>query len=146
MPLPRRGRLEWVLCLIAMVAGCAAPQPAVQAGSCPATQGTPMLAFELFFGRSVQGQNEVTDRDWEGFLDKTVTPSLPNCYTVFDATGAWLNPATGLTIHERTKVLLAALTDAAANAAAIARIRQAYAAQFHQTSVGMTVTPACGAF
>ena len=53
-----------------------------------------MLAFELFFGRSIQGQSEVTDSAWEDFLDTVVTPNLPNGYTVFDGTGAWLNPAT----------------------------------------------------
>ena len=34
----------------------------------------------------------------------------------------------------------------AASAAAVARIRAAYAAQFHQTLVGMMMAPACGAF
>jgi len=118
----------------------------VQAGSCPAAQGAPMLVFELFFGRSIHGQGEVSDRAWDDFQEQVVTPSLPNGYTVFDAAGAWRNPATGHTVHERTKVLLAALPDAAASASAVERIRQTYAEQFHQTLVGMTVAPACGAF
>ncbi|MGA3403628.1 MAG: DUF3574 domain-containing protein [Acetobacteraceae bacterium] len=105
-----------------------------------------MLMFELFFGRSIQGQGEVSDGAWDDFLDHVVTPNLPNGYTVFDGTGAWLNPATSHTIHERTKVLLVALPDTAASAAAIARIRHAYAEQFRQTLVGMTVAPGCGAF
>ncbi len=146
MPLPRRGRLARAFCLAVLLAGCAGQQQAVQAGSCAATQGAPLLMFELFFGRSIQGQGEVGDRAWEDFLDQVVTPNLPNGYTVFDATGAWRNPTTSHTIHERTKVLLVALPDAAASAAAIARIRQAYAVQFHQTQVGMTVAPACGSF
>jgi hypothetical protein len=146
MALPRRGRLIWVLCVAATLAGCAVQQPAVQAGSCPATQGTPMLVFQLFFGRSIKGQRDVSDRAWSGFLEHVVTPNLPNGYTVFDGTGAWLNPATGHTVHERTKVLLVALPDAAGSAAAVARIRDAYAAQFHQTLVGLTVAPACGSF
>jgi hypothetical protein len=105
-----------------------------------------MLQFQLFFGRSIQGQSEVSDGAWDDFLQQVVTPNLPNGYTVFDGTGAWLNPATGHTIHERTKILLAALPDVAASAAAVARVRTAYAAQFHQTLVGMTVAPVCGAF
>ena len=97
-----------------MLAGCAAPQPAAQAGSCPATQGAPCWQFELFFGRSIQGQQaRSATRAWDDFLEQVVTPNLPNGYTVFDGTGAWLNPATGRTIHERTKILLAALPDAA---------------------------------
>lgn len=146
MPLPRLGRLAWVFCLTAMLAGCAAPPPAVLATSCPDAQGAPLLVFELFFGRSIQGQGEVGDRAWDDFLDQVVTPNLPNGYTVFDATGAWLNKVTSHTIHERTKVLLAALPDDAASAAAIARIRHAYEVQFRQALVGMTVAPACGNF
>ncbi len=52
-----------------------------------------MLAFELFFGRSIRGQAEVSDSAWDDFLTRMVTPNLPNGYTVSDAIGAWLNPA-----------------------------------------------------
>lgn len=146
MPLSRQGRRTWVFCLAAMLAGCTAPRPAIQAASCPASQGVPMRVFELFFGRSIQGHGEVSDRAWDGFLDQVITPALPNGYTVFDGTGAWLDPTTRHTVHERTKVLLVALPDAAASAAAVAGIRNAYAAQFHQTLVGLTTAPACGSF
>lgn len=105
-----------------------------------------MAQYQLFFGRSIQGQSEVSDAAWDDFLQQVVTPNLPNGYTVFDGTGAWRNPGTGRTIHERTKILLAALPDAAASAASVGRVRTAYAARFHQTLVGMTVTPVCGSF
>jgi hypothetical protein len=146
MPLPWAGRQTRLLCLAVLLAGCTAPQPAVQAGSCSVAQGAPMLVFELFFGRSIRGHGEVSDRAWNDFQKQVVTPNLPNGYTVFDAAGAWRNPATGQTVHERTKMLLAALPDAATSAAAVERIRTIYAEQFHQTLVGMTVAPACGAF
>jgi hypothetical protein len=129
-----------------MLAGCAAPQQPVATGRCAAEQGGPMLMFALFFGRSIQGQGEVGDRDWNEFLDQVVTPNLPSGYTVFDAAGAWRNPATGHTGHERTKVLLVALPDAAASTAAIDRVRKAYEAQYHQVLVGMSVAPTCGSF
>ena len=146
MALPRRGRLAGAFCLAVTLAGCAPPQQAVPTGSCAALQSSPVLVFELFFGRSIHGQGEVTDAAWDDFLNRVVTPNLPNGYTVFDATGAWLNPATQRTTHERTKVLLAALPDAATSSAAIARIRTAYEMQFHQLLVGMTMAPACGSF
>jgi hypothetical protein len=146
MPLQRPDRLAWAFCLLVCLAGCAAPQQAAQSGRCPAAQGAPVLVYDLFFGRSIQGQHEVSDRAWDDFVDQVVTPNLPSGYTVFDAAGAWLNPATGHTGHERTKLLLVALPDDAAGAAAIARIRQAYQVQFHQTLVGMTVAPACASF
>ena len=146
MPLPRRGRSGRAFCLAAMLSGCAGPQPAVQATTCPAGQGEPMTVFELFFGRGIQGQPEFSDRAWDDFVDQVVTPNLPNGYTVFDGTGAWRNPATGRSTHERTKILLVALPAATTGAAAITRIRNAYAARFHQTLVGLTVAPACAAF
>lgn len=143
---PRHGHLAWVLCLAVLVAGCTAPPPDTRTSSCPAGQGSPMMVFELYFGRSIDSHGEVSDRAWDDFLDQVVTPNLPDGYTVFDAAGAWMNPATRHTAHERTKVLQVALPDAAGSSTAIARIRQAYATQFHQSSVGMTVAPACGAF
>jgi hypothetical protein len=133
-------------CLAAVLSGCVAPQPAAIMARCPPGQGTPMSAFALFFGRSIRGQGEVGNSAWESFLDRVITPNLSSGYTVFDATGAWLDPATNRTVHERTKVLLAVVPDTAANAAAIARIRQAYQHEYHQSLVGMTTTPVCAEF
>ena len=104
------------------------------------------MAYELFFGRSIAGHREVSDRAWQDFLAQVVTPNLTNGYTVFDATGHWRSPTTGHTVDERTKVLLAALPDTPDSAAAIDRVRQRYAAEFGQSLVGMTVTPVCGEF
>ena len=146
MSLPRLGRLGWALWLVAVPVGCTTPPQRGQTTGCTAAQGAPMLVVELFFGRSIRNRGEVTDRAWEDFVDHLVTPNLPNGYTVFDGTGAWLNPATRHTVHERTKILLVALPDNAADAAAIARIRAAYQARFDQSLVGMTVTPGCGSF
>ncbi|HUB11821.1 MAG TPA: DUF3574 domain-containing protein [Acetobacteraceae bacterium] len=105
-----------------------------------------MTAYVLFFGRSIGNRAEVGNRDWNEFLDHVVTPNLSSGYTVFDGSGAWLDPATQRTLQERTKVLLAVLPDTSASAAAVARIRQNYRIRFHQNSVGMTTMPACGAF
>jgi hypothetical protein len=145
MSLPRRPFLLGLTCVVAL-SGCAAPQRSAQVPACPTGQGAPMATFELFFGRSVPGGGEVSDQAWDDFLTQVVTPDLPNGYTVFDAVGAWRNPASGRTVHERTKVLLVALPDTATAAAAVARIRSAYQMQFHQTLVGMIAAPACGSF
>ncbi|HVC63379.1 MAG TPA: DUF3574 domain-containing protein [Acetobacteraceae bacterium] len=144
--LRRHSHLAWVFCLAGMLAGCAAPQQTARVRSCPVAEGTPLVVFELFFGRSIQGRGEVGHRAWDDFLERVVTPNLPNGYTVSDAIGAWMNPATSRTIRERTKVLLAALPDDAGSAAAIARIRHAYDVRFHQMQVGMTVAAVCGSF
>ncbi|HUN39830.1 MAG TPA: DUF3574 domain-containing protein [Acetobacteraceae bacterium] len=105
-----------------------------------------MTAFELFFGRSISGGGEVSETAWDDFLARVITPNLPSGYTVFDATGAWLNPATNRMARERTKVLLAVVPDAPARTGAIARIRRAYQQRFHQFSVGIMEMPVCAAF
>lgn len=105
-----------------------------------------MRMYELYFGRAVPGNREVTDRDWSGFAEQVITANLPNGYTVLDATGAWMNPKTQRTIRETTKVLQVALPDTPDSLAAITRIRTAYQAQFQQQLVGMTTHVVCASF
>ena len=126
-----------------LLSGCAVVS---EPTACPSGMGTPMRMFELYFGRSVPGNREVTDRDWSGFSDQIIIANLPNGYTVLDATGAWMNPKTQRTIREATKVLQAALPDTPDSLAAITRIRVAYQTQFHQQLVGMTTHMVCASF
>jgi hypothetical protein len=102
--------------------------------------------FTLFLGEAIPGRSDLTDDEWQAFLDDTVTANLPNGYTVFDAGGAWMNPMTGKTIRENTKVLVVALPDVPDSLAAVSRIRTEYQARFHQQLVGMTVQQACATF
>ena len=105
-----------------------------------------MLEYELFFGRGIAGRAPLTDQEWSTFAADVVTPHLPDGFTAFDADGQWMNPATHRIVAERSKILVVAVPDTEAARASIAAIRDAYRAQFHQQSVGMTVHPACGAF
>lgn len=148
MTMPRHSALL-AFCCAALLAACApAPNtgPGTMAESCPAAFGGPLLMFHLFLGRSMPPFGEVTDGEWDKFANQIVTPALPNGYTVYDATGAWMSPASGKTIRERTKVLMAALPDTPGSIAAVKRISNDYRVKFHQQVVGMTVTPACGSF
>ena len=116
--------------------------------ACPAGLGQPMqvFVFDLFFGRAIAGRNDLTENEWQGFLDDTVAVNLPDGYTVMDASGAWMNPITHKTIKEPSNVILVALPDSPDSLEAVNRIRTAYQVRFHQQLVGMTVTPACGSF
>ena len=156
MIMGRRLGLPTLICILGLAA--CAPGTGGTANRCTAAFGTPALVFQLFFGRSIDplghplghasghASGEVSDRDWDGFVDRVVTPALPDGFTVFDATGAWMNPHTGKTIQERTKVVVVALPDVPASAAAVQRIRTEYQADFHQELVGMTVAPGCASF
>ena len=117
------------------------PQP-----TCARVDGTPMVEYQLFFGRDIAGRPALTDQEWGDFAEQVVTPHLPDGFTAFDADGQWMNPATRRIIRQRTKVIIVAMPATDAAASAIATVRDAYRTQFHQQSVGMTVHPVCGAF
>ena len=123
------------VCTLAL-AGCTPPEL-----PCGRLGGAPMLEYQLFFGRG-----SVTEQAWSDFAAGVVTPHLPDGFTVVDADGQWMHPATRRISSERTKVLVVAVPDTATSAAAIAAIKDAYRAQFHQQSVGTTIHPVCGAF
>jgi hypothetical protein len=135
-------RLLLAFAMLAGLGGCAGSR----IPSCAPGLGPPVTVFTLFLGKAIPGRDDLTDTEWQAFLDDTVTANLPNGYTVFDATGGWMNPITHRTVREGTKVLVAALPDAPASLQAVNRIRGAYQLRFHQQLVGMTVAQACGEF
>ena len=67
-----------------------------------------MLEYQLFFGRG-----SVADQAWAEFAADVVTPHLPDGFTVLDAEGQWMNPATHRISSERTKVIVVAVPDTA---------------------------------
>ena len=135
-------RMISIVALTVGLSACAGPPRPL----CAPGVGSPLVVFTLYLGRAIPGRVDLTDKEWQSFLDGTVTPALPNGYTILDANGAWMNPVTRKTIKEPSKILVAALPQAPDSLAAINRIRTAYQITFHQQLVGMTVAPACGTF
>ena len=135
-------RTVMAICTVASLCGCNAPA----SQSCVPGFGSPVEVFTLFLGKSIPGREELNDREWQVFLDTTVTANLPNGYTVLDANGGWMNPHTHQTVKENTKVVLVALPAVPDSLAAVNRVRAAYQVQYHQQLVGMTVERACGEF
>jgi len=105
-----------------------------------------MQVFQLFFGKAITGRSDVTEQEWTGFLDDTVTANLPNGYTVHEGYGAWMNPVTHRTIREATLILTVAMPDDAGSLDAVNRVRTAYQVRFRQQLVGLTVAQVCGTF
>ncbi|MBV9250391.1 MAG: DUF3574 domain-containing protein [Acetobacteraceae bacterium] len=132
-----------VCTLGAALAGCVVNQASLR---CPPSLGPPILVFNVFFGRSVMGRGEVTEREWNDFVSQVITPKLPHGFTVFNANGMWLNPENYRTIREHTKVLLVALPETSDSVGVVGQIRNEYQVQFRQHSVAMAVQPACGDF
>jgi hypothetical protein len=113
--------------------------------SCPLPGQKPMQVVHLFFGRSLPGKGEVTERQWDNFTSKVLTPNFPSGFTVYDAKGQWMTGDV-VVIRERTKVVIVAV-DAGGNVAkSIETVRDAYQKQFHQLSVGVISETSCAAF
>lgn len=112
--------------------------------SCANLVGTPTRKYHfLFLGRAIPGRPPLADSEWTDFAARVVTAQLPDGLTELDAEGPWQNPATHRTSRESTKVIIVAVPDSPATAAAIAAVEDAYGTQFHQQSVGTTLAPVC---
>lgn len=100
----------------------------------PRAQIQPALVEDsLYFGLSTS-QGPVTPAQWEGFLNKEVTPRFPDGLTVLDAKGQWKN-AKGTIGKEPTKVLILIHPDSAAEDQAVQALIDIYKKEFHQESV-----------
>ena len=114
---------------------------------CAAGAGSPMVVYDLFFGRMIEGRaSPVSDAEWAGFVERVVTPNLPSGFTVVDGEGQWQDAATGKISREPSKLLIVAAPPTAQTAAAIDTIKEAYKRQFKQRSVGMVSHAACADF
>ena len=114
--------------------------PVATSGDC--TDGTPgagaeaWVRSELFFGTAKPDGPAVTDQEWEGFLDREITPRFPDGLTVLDARGQY-READGTIVEERTKLLILLYPPETArdSSTKIEQIREAYEGQFRQESV-----------
>lgn len=127
----------WLVLLL--LPGCGARQ-------CKPDAGQAMQNYTLYFGRSVSGRAEVSDKEWRDFRDQVITPALPDGYTVLDGQGAWMNPRSRATISEAAKILVVAMPDRPGNQSVVNRIRSTWQHRFNQYVVGMTVQSGCGSF
>ncbi|HEY0437853.1 MAG TPA: DUF3574 domain-containing protein, partial [Phenylobacterium sp.] len=70
-----------------LLAGCVSTRPP-PAPLCPAGQDYLQTA-QLFFGRNIAGQPEVSEADFRKFVDEELTPRFPDGLTVLDGGGQW---------------------------------------------------------
>jgi hypothetical protein len=122
-----------------MLAGCAE-----QACTLPGQQR--MTLAKLYFGRDIAGQGAVSDAQWSRFAADVIGRAFPDGFTVFDATGQWRNPATGVVGREATKVVEIAAPVSVDVRAGIAAVTDAYKQQYHQIAVGVVSSTVCAAF
>jgi NADH:ubiquinone oxidoreductase subunit E len=104
-----------------------------------------LIQEDLYFGRNIAGGGEVSEADFQRFLDQEVTPRFPNGLTVYEADGQFLSSflkGAATLIQEPSKVVSLIFEDTAENEAAIDQIIQAYKQQFQQESVLQVVDEA----
>jgi len=121
----------------------APPKPAAQ---CPLPGQDRYASAELFFGRDIPGRGPLTDSEWDDFAARVITPQFPDGFTVLDGDGQWFDQASGRLVHEKSKILLVAADPDSDLKTRIGSVIAAYRAQFHQQSVGVLTSEACGAF
>lgn len=137
--------------LLLLLAGCQAappPEPPAppQAASLACPPGTdPWQRLELIFGRSIPGGGRVSDKDWEGFVKRVLSPAFPDGLSVVPAEGRWLSP-TGEHFVEDSLVVLVYLPAEIAAGEQIDGVIASYKALFQQEAVLFATSPSCLAF
>jgi hypothetical protein len=93
-----------------------------------------VIQEDLYFGRNIIGGGEVSEAEFQEFLDQEITPRFADGVTVYEADGQFLD-STDTLIQEPSKVVSLIFEDNLENEAAIDQIIQAYKQQFQQESV-----------
>nr|WP_228037686.1 DUF3574 domain-containing protein [Nodosilinea sp. LEGE 06152] len=93
-----------------------------------------LIQEDLYFGRNIAGGGQVSEADFQAFIDAEITPRFPNGLTVYDADGQFLD-STGNLVQEPSQVVSLIFEDTVANEQSIDQIIAAYKQQFQQESV-----------
>jgi len=90
----------------------------------------------LYLGRQT-AQGEVSDAQWQAFVDDTVAVAFPDGFTVFDARGHWRGDD-GRAQREASQVVEVVHAGAAAARARAEAVADAYRHRFAQQAVLVT--------
>jgi hypothetical protein len=119
---------------------------AIDATFCQQTlHGQLWARTELYFGLSRPDGRDVTDDQFEHFLDTEVTPRFPDGLTLLTGDGQFRG-SSGVVVKERSKLLILFYPWSAGRSRAIQRIRSIYKQEFHQESVLRVDDQSCVSF
>jgi len=111
----------------------AAPPQAFAAEIACAPPAKSMARVELIFGLG-SGKARVSERNWERFAAREISPRFPNGFSLLTGKGQWRNKA-GHIEKESSRLLLIYYEASGEAYPKIEAIRQAYKIRFHQESV-----------
>ena len=80
-----------------------------------------LIQVDLFLGRDISGVGEVSESQFQLFVDEVITPRFPDGLTVFDTQGQFQD-STGTVIEESSQVVSLIIEDTESNEAAIDEI------------------------
>lgn len=93
-----------------------------------------LIQVDLFFGRNIKSVGEVSQAEFQAFLDNVVTPRFSAGLTVFDTNGQFQD-SKGTIVEEPSKVVSLIIEDTKQNEAYLDEIVETYMQQFQQESV-----------
>jgi Protein of unknown function (DUF3574) len=107
--------------------------------------GQRLQRTELFFGRNSPA-GEISEQDFQSFLDAVVTPLFPDGLTVIDGRGQFRASADRAVEKEAAKVLILLYRFDKKASDKVEEIRSRYKARFAQQSVLRVDEPVCASF
>ncbi len=100
---------------------------------------------ELFFGLSRSNGPDVTEEEFQHFIDTEVTPRFPDGLTLLTGTGQFKD-STGTIIQEGSKLLILLYPFNKKSNRAVEKIREEYKKDFQQESVLRVDEQSCVSF
>ncbi len=93
-----------------------------------------LIKDELYFGLSKPGGKTVSEAEWQFFLNRVITPRLPDGLTVMDVYGQYLDNSGKLT-KEKTKLVILIYQNSQTQNQKVEEIIASYKKTFQQESV-----------
>ncbi len=106
--------------------------------------GNSYVRTELYFGLS-KPSGEVTEDEFQNFINTEVTPRFPNGLTLLNGKGQFKD-STGAIIKEGARLLILLYTFSNESSRAVEQIRDAYKKTFQQESVMRVDEQCCVSF
>lgn len=138
-----------LLCLAALlghVSGCTSAESSVLPPAVTCLPGADVSRrTELYFGLARSGAADITEAEFQRFVDREVTPRFPDGFTVFTSQGQWRGPS-GVIVREGSRVIVLLHGGTPEIDRQLDDIRAIYQTQFDQDAVMRVDSASCVSF